>query len=109
MVSLISYNLAALWKIINYSQIIFLFSLHNLSTTPELDGFLSSLIKDSRIPNIYDYIIDEDYDVVDMPSRFTDSYKHPLILDIFGHVLTIWILVTIALLFSYLLKNSNIS
>ena len=41
-----------------------------MNTTPELDGFLSSLLKDSSIPNLYDVILPDDYDTVNLPSRF---------------------------------------
>ena len=82
-----------------------LFSFFNLNTTPELYGFLKSLLKDSRIPNAYDYIIPDDYDTVEMPDRFLANYKHPLILDIFGHILSIWIIVGIVLILSAILKG----
>lgn len=78
-----------------------------MKTTPELDGFLSSLLKDSRIPNIYDAFLPEDYDVVTMPSRFRKSnYEHPLVLDTFGHSLTIWIFISLMLGTAYILRNS---
>ena len=43
--------------------------------------------------------------MVRIPSRFTIAYKHPLILDIFGHVLTIWLACLFIALFSRLFKN----
>ena len=61
-----------------------------MSSTPELDGFLSSLLKESKIPNIYDYIIPDDFNAVSMPDRFMkSSHKYPLFLEIFGHILTL--------------------
>ena len=80
-----------------------------MDTTPELDGFLSSLLKDSRIPNIYDFYLPEDYSAVSMPSRFQKSaYSHPLILDTFGHVLSLCLVMFVVILFAALLKFSAI-
>ena len=80
-----------------------------MSTTPELDGFFASLLKDSFIPNIYDYILPEDYDSVDMPDRFQKSkYSYPLVLDTFGHSLSIWIAIGFVLIVASLLGNSSI-
>lgn len=107
-VSTLSYNFAALWKIINYLQIITLFQFFNMSTTPELDGFLASLLKDSKIPNLYDFIIPSDYDAVTMPARFSkSSYKHPLVLDVFGHTMSIWFMVGFTLVTAMLLLDSG--
>jgi len=61
-----------------------------LTTTPELDGFLSAVLKESQIPNIYDLFLPDDFDKVEMPDRFKKSgYKHPLFFDVFGHVFTV--------------------
>ena len=69
-----------------------------MSATPELDGFLSSLLKESKIPNIYDYIIPDDFSAATMPDRFTkSSHKYPLFLDIFGHILTVKLAIIFAL------------
>ena len=103
-VSTLSYNFAALWKIINYLQVITLFQFINVETTPELDGFLASLLKDSKIPNIYDLFVPDDYDAVSMPDRFMkSSYKYPLLLDIFGHTLSIWLMMLSACTIGFLL------
>ena len=93
--------------IINYAQILALFSYFNCSTTPELDGFLSGIFRDSSIPNLYDYVVDPDYDVVTMPDRFTVAYDHPLFLDIVGHICTLWYVLMFALAFSVLLKTRD--
>merc|ERR1719264_773361 len=61
------------------------------------------------IPNLYDAILPEDYDSVSMPDRFQKSnYSYPLVLDTFGHTLTIWIAITFLLIISSLFKNSKI-
>ena len=79
-----------------------------MSTTPTLDGFLSSLLKDSSIPNLYDYILPADYDTVSMPARFTKSnYHHPLIIDIFGHSCLIWLLIGVVLCVALIASNSK--
>ena len=81
-----------------------------MTTTPELDGFLSSLLKDSRIPNLYDFVLPADYEAVSMPTRFKkSSYTHPLVLDIFGHTMTIWIMVGFALISALILHDSGFS
>ena len=90
-VAALSYNFSAFWKVINYLQIITLFQFFNMSTTPELEGFLGSLLDDSLIPNVYNFILPEDYDAVSMPARFTKQYSFPLVLNIFGHTMTFWI------------------
>ena len=70
-----------------------------MKTSPELDGFFAALLKDSMIPNLYDAILPEDYDSVSMPDRFQKSnYSYPLVLDTFGHTLTIWMAITFLLI-----------
>ena len=79
-----------------------------MSTTPTLDGFLSSLLKDSNIPNLYNYILPTDYNTVSMPARFTKSnYQHPLLIDIFGHSCSIWMLIAVVLCVAVMASNSN--
>ena len=79
-----------------------------MNTTPTLDGFLSSLLKDSNIPNVYDAILPDDYDTVSLPDRFQKSnYKYPLILDTFGHSCSIWLLIAVVLSFALLAANSK--
>ena len=79
-----------------------------MKTSPELDGFFAALLKDSMIPNLYDAILPEDYDSVSMPDRFQKSnYSYPLVLDTFGHTLTIWIAITLLLIIASLFKNSK--
>ena len=78
-----------------------------MATTPELEGFLSSLLKDSRIPNLYDFILSDGYDSVSMPKRFKKSnYEYPLLLDTFGHTLTIWLGILIVLFVAIIAANS---
>ena len=81
-----------------------------MNTTPELDGFLSSLLKDSSIPNLYDFILPKDYDIVSLPSRFKKSnYEYPLLLDTFGHALSIWLLIWVVLCLAILAGNSKVN
>ena len=91
--STITGDYAGFWRLINRLQLLMLMSFINITTTPLLAGFLGGLIKDSRIPNLYAYIGDY-YDTSSMPNRFTTlRYTYPSFLDIFGHVMTLWIII----------------
>ena len=66
----------------------------NVDSSPTLKGFLHGLLKDTRIPNLYDFL--RDYDTSSMPGRFSTSrYSHPSFFDIFGHLLTIWLIIAV--------------
>ena len=92
---MVSGDLASFWLLINTLQVLSLMIFLNITTSPILEGFLSGLLNDSKIPNLYAYI-GNSHDNSEMPSRFiTFRYSYPSFLDITGHVITMWIVIGI--------------
>ena len=79
------------WRLINTLQILVVLNFINVETHPILQDFLSGLLDETRILNIYAYFFNY-YDQSEMPSRFTRfRYNFPSFLDITGHIITVLI------------------
>ena len=81
------------------------FSFINLETTPELWGFLSSVIRDVYLPNVY-----TSPSGFELPERFSRSkYDSGVFLSVFGHTGLIWFISAILLAISVGLKHVKCS
>jgi hypothetical protein len=108
--SLFTGDYVSLWRLINTLQLLSLFNFSSVDVPPQLAGFLEGLLKESRIPNLYKILWGDNHDETDMPNRFkTLKYDHPAFFDITGHVLTIWLAMSILVGFALVLRGCGLA